>query len=196
MRNTPAFSLEQNAVISSCGKYRYLLTREVGFGDRTATFIMLNPSTADAVNNDPTVRRCIGLARRWGCGWLLVANLFAVRATRPADMRRASDPVGPDNHEWVTRAVEWATARCDAAGAGPVVCAWGTHGAYMDQDRTVLGWIEGVSMPMALGMTRDGHPRHPLYVPYVAGLVPLPVPRRRFTPWQTPVPGNPPSGLG
>lgn len=173
MRNTPALSLKQNVVISSCGNYRYLLTREVGFGNRTATFIMLNPSTADAANDDATIRRCIGLTRRWNCGRLVVANLFAVRATHPAEMRRASDPVGPENHEWVTRAVEWATVPYDAAGAGPVVCAWGTHGSYLDQDRTVLGWVGGVCTPMALGFTRNGHPRHPLYVPCTAKLVTL-----------------------
>jgi hypothetical protein len=173
MRNSPALSLEQDAVISECGKYRYLLTRRVGLGDRTATFIMLNPSTADALNDDPTIRRCIGFAHRWGCGRLVVTNLFAVRATDPADMRTASDPVGPENLDWVTRAVEMAVAPCGPADRGPVVCAWGTHGSYMDQDRTVLGEIERVCTPMALGITRDGHPKHPLYVPYYAERVPL-----------------------
>ncbi len=173
MKDSPTLSLEQKAVISECGKYRYLLMRRVGVGDRTATFIMLNPSTADAVNDDPTIRRCIGLALRWGWGRLLVVNLFAIRATDPADMRKASDPVGPKNRDWVTRAVGRAAAPCDNADRGPVVCAWGTHGSYMDQDRTVLGWIEGVCEPMALGITRDGHPTHPLYVPYAAKLVPL-----------------------
>jgi hypothetical protein len=96
MKDSPTLSLGRNAVTSECGKYRYLLTRQVGFGDRTAAFIMLNPSTADAVNDDPTIRRCIGLARRWGCGRLVVANLFAIRATDPAEVRKASDPVGPE----------------------------------------------------------------------------------------------------
>ena len=173
MKESPINSLEQNAVISSCGKYRYLLTRQVDPGDRTATFIMLNPSTADAVNDDPTIRRCIGLARWWRCGRVVVANLFAVRATAPADMRQASDPVGPENRDWVTRAVERAVGACDPADRGPVVCAWGTNGSYLDQDRTVLGWIEGACKPVALGFTRDGHPRHPLYIPSAAKLVPL-----------------------
>ncbi len=171
MNDSPSPSLKRSAVISSCGKYRYLLTRQVGLGDRTAAFIMLNPSTADAVNDDPTIRRCIGLARRWGCARLAVVNLFAVRATDPADMRKASDPVGPENHDWVIRAVDRAVAAHEPADSGPVVCAWGTHGAYMEQDRTVLGWIAGVCTPMALGITRDGHPKHPLYVPYAAALV-------------------------
>jgi len=134
---------------------------------------MLNPSTADAANDDPTIRRCVGLARRWRCGRLVVVNLFAVRATDPADMRKASNPVGPENHDWVTRAVQKAVAPCDRADRGPVVCAWGTNGSHRNQDLTVLGWIEGVCKPMALEITRVGHPKHPLYLPYSAKLVPF-----------------------
>lgn len=163
---TPAIlPLEQNAVISACGRYRYLLTRQVGPGARTATFIMLNPSTADASNDDPTIRRCIGYARQWGCGRLAVLNLFAFRATDPADLKRAEEPVGPENRAWIER-----TLRGDAAG--PVVCAWGVHGEHLGQDLAVLGWLAQLGIrPLALGLTRDGHPRHPLYAPYSAELV-------------------------
>ncbi len=154
----------KSAVISTCGRYRYHLHRRIGESGRVATFIMLNPSTADAEVDDPTIRKCIGFSQRWGCGELHVVNLFAVRATDPADMRKAEDPVGPDNHEWV----------CWAADKGNlVVCAWGTHGSYLGQDLTVLGWIEDLCKPMALGMTRDGHPKHPLYVPCNAELLPF-----------------------
>jgi hypothetical protein len=173
MKNRGNRLLDSSVVVSSCGKYRYLLTRQLGLGDRTAAFIMLNPSTADAVLDDPTIVRCIGLARRWGCGRLVVANLFAIRAADPADIRRASDPVGPDNHAWVIEAVDRAIALSDPADRGPVVCAWGTHGSYMGQDQTVLRWITSVCRPMALGFTRDGHPKHPLYVAYAADLVEL-----------------------
>jgi hypothetical protein len=103
----------------------------------------------------------------------VVANLFAVRATHPADMRKAIDPVGPENHDWVMEAVARAGARRDAADRGPVICAWGTHGSYMDQDQAVLGWVRGLCTPMALGFTRNGLPWHPLYVPYTAELMPL-----------------------
>jgi hypothetical protein len=128
---------------------------------------MLNPSTADATNDDPTIRRCIGFARHWGCGRLVVLNLFAVRATDPADMKRADDPVGPENRDWFDRTLR------DSHG-GPVVCAWGVHGAYMEQDLTVLGWLDRVGVePLALGVTREGHPKHPLYLPYSAALVPF-----------------------
>jgi hypothetical protein len=167
MTEKAMLQLEDNAVISACGRYRYLLTRQVGPGDRTATFIALNPSTADATNDDPTIRRCIGFARQWGCGRLAVLNLFAVRATDPADMKRADDPVGPENKDWFDRILR-------DSHDGPVVCAWGVHGEYMEQDLTALGWLEGYGIKtLALGATREGHPKHPLYLPYSAPLAPF-----------------------
>src|SRR3954462_13242745 len=89
------------AIFSACGRYRYLLTRQLGEGSvgqekKVATFIMLNPSTADATRNDPTIRKCIGFAQRWQCERLQVLNLFAVRATLPRDMKRADEPIGSD----------------------------------------------------------------------------------------------------
>ncbi len=153
----------RSAVVSDCGKYRYYLHRQLGEGRHAATFIMLNPSTADHDVDDPTIRKVMGFARRRGCHELHVVNLFAVRATKPGDLRAATDPVGPENREWLRRAVELA---CD----GLVVCGWGTHGAYMGQDKAALGWIGGLCQPTCLGVTRDGHPRHPLYVPYSAEL--------------------------
>jgi hypothetical protein len=153
----------RSAVVSDCGMYRYHLYRKLGEGRRAATFIMLNPSTADHEVDDPTIRKVMGFVRRFGGDKLHVANLFAFRATRPADLRQAADPVGPENREWLRRAVELA---CD----GPVVCAWGTHGVYLGQDEAVLGWMRGLCRLMCLGLTRDGHPRHPLYVPYSAEL--------------------------
>jgi hypothetical protein len=159
-------TIDGDAVISACGRYRYLLTRRVGPGMRTATFVMLNPSTADAANDDPTIRRCIGFARRWGCGRLVVLNLFAVRATAPADMKRVADPVGPENEAWFDRTLA-------DRGDGPVVCAWGVHGRHRGQDGVVLGWLDGLGIsPLCLGSTRGGHPRHPLYLP--GGVEPVP----------------------
>src|SRR5215213_9378089 len=101
--------LTGSALFSACGRYRYLLTRQLGEGAlgqaKMATFIMLNPSTADATRNDPTIRKCIGFAQRWQCDTLQVLNLFAVRATLPRDMKRADDPVGPDNLDWFAQAI-------------------------------------------------------------------------------------------
>ena len=156
----------QNAVFSSCGNYRYVLTRQIGADQRTATFILLNPSTADATRNDPTIRRCIGFARQWGCGRLVVLNLFAVRATKPTDLKRAVDPVGPDNKKWFERMLRFPPPTA-AFAPGPLICGWGVHGTFRDQDQTVLGWLAALGVqPVALGVTKDGHPRHPLYVPY------------------------------
>lgn len=161
--------IKRAADISPCGKYRYTLLRSWHGWEPEAVFIMLNPSTADANVDDPTIRRCAGFARALGCGGLVVINLFAVRATKPADMMRAADPIGPDNHAFCVREIA-AAGRAKA----PVICAWGARGAHMDQDRNMLGWIDaaGVS-PTALGLTKDGHPRHPLYLPAAARPTPF-----------------------
>jgi hypothetical protein len=162
-----ALPLEDNAVISACGRYRYVLTRQVGPGERAVTFVMLNPSTADAMKDDHTIRKCIGFARRWKCAKLTVLNLFAFRATKPSDMKKASDPVGPENRAWFDRVLA-------APGDGLVVCAWGVHGAHLGQDRIVLGWLDRLGIrPHALAITKDGHPQHPLMLGYDAGLVPF-----------------------
>ncbi|MDB5309120.1 MAG: hypothetical protein JWO38_3322 [Gemmataceae bacterium] len=159
--------LERNAVISDCGRYRYVLTRQVGPGMRSVTFIMLNPSTADATTDDHTIRKCIGFARRWGCGKLTVLNLFAFRATKPPVMKKAADPVGPENKAWFDQHLA-------EASESLVVCAWGVHGAHQDQDLAVLGWLERLGIqPQALAITKDGHPQHPLMLGYDSELVPF-----------------------
>lgn len=166
-----------SAVFSACGDYRYLLTRRLSDPHcnddspnehgKLATFIMLNPSTADATRNDPTIRKCIGFARRWQCDTLQVLNLFAVRATLPHDMKRATDPVGPENLHWFAHALTPSTTTTHL-----IICAWGVHGAHRGQDRAILRWLnEQDIVPLALGLTQGGHPRHPLYVPYSVGLV-------------------------
>jgi hypothetical protein len=96
-----------------------------------------------------------------------VLNLFAVRATLPHEMKRAADPVGPDNLKWFAHALAPGTAATHL-----VVCAWGVHGAHFGQDRAILHWLDeqGIT-PLALGFTRGGYPRHPLYLPYSTGLV-------------------------
>jgi hypothetical protein len=168
---TIEYTPTRSAVLSADGKYRYHLRRKLTAGGGIATFIMLNPSTADAKVDDPTIRKCIGFCQRWRCGELHVANLFAVRATDPASMRQADEPVGPDNFDWLQRIVNMTVNRVSRCLSGRIVCAWGTHGRYMDQDQRVLGRIEDICKPMCLGVTQDGQPRHPLYVPYSADLV-------------------------
>lgn len=116
-------------------------------------FIGLNPSTADEVNDDPTVRRCIRFAQRWGYGALCMTNIFAYRATDPNVMKTQADPVGKLNDRYLKSA---------AHQAGIVVAAWGTHGAHEDREEKVLGLLRGKLS--CLGTTKAGHPRHPLYL--------------------------------
>ena len=167
--------IDSGAALSPCGRYRYLLWREWrgthdpqhwrwldrrdGFGEpKACVFIMLNPSTADAEHDDPTIRRCVAFAQAWNFERLEVVNLFAHRATDPAALLALNDadnPVGPENHDYIENAV---------TQAGLVVCAWGAHGTHLGQDETVLGWCDGVPVH-CLGITKGGHPRHPLYLP-------------------------------
>lgn len=161
-----------SAVFSRCWRYRYLLTRHIGHSPAVVTFVMLNPSTADGHIDDPTIRKCVGFAARWGCGWLQVVNLFAYRAKRPGNLFAVADPVGRDNGAWIRRVVS--SNANDAAHDGPVVCGWGVNGTYLDRDVAVLRLLNRLGVRLlTLGLTRDGHPRHPLYVPYTCGLIPF-----------------------
>lgn len=160
--------VRKGALISTCGKYRYRLSRTWDASKEAVVFIMLNPSTADADNDDPTIRRCMDFAKRWGYGGLVVLNLFAFRATKPEDMLQAIDPVGPHNAVHVLTEID-AARLCGA----DIVCAWGTKGGHRDQDLAMLERIEGFGvMPKCLGVTKDGHPKHPLYVPAETALQP------------------------
>jgi hypothetical protein len=116
-------------------------------------FIMLNPSTADALVDDPTVRRCIGFARSWGYGGLYVGNLFAYRTSQPMELKQARDPVGPRCDRWLKLMMRKSKR---------VVAAWGVHGEYRDRASDVAYMLDEYYV---LGLTRDGHPRHPLYLP-------------------------------
>jgi hypothetical protein len=142
-----------NAYLSPCRTWRYSLTRDVAplTGDGTCTFIGLNPSTADETKNDPTIRRCIDFARRWGFARLKMLNLYAYRATDPRELRDVWDPVGPYNDHTIALVV---------GGSDLIVCAWGVHAAP-ERAAAVLGLI---AAPHCLGVTKDGAPRHPLYV--------------------------------
>jgi hypothetical protein len=165
------------AAISGDGAYRYFLARDLGAGP-TATFIMLNPSTADAEVDDPTVRKCLGFCRRWGCGRLHILNLFAIRSSSPAEMKQAADPVGTETERYFARVVRTSRRRRGVGDqAGLVVCAWGVHGRHLHRDWEVMAWLSKrpAIRPVCLGLTRDGYPVHPLYVPYSVPLVPYDV---------------------
>ena len=157
LKAPPLVYLGRDARLSDCGTYRYTLSRiwEPGLGN--CLFVMLNPSTADALADDPTIRRCVGFARAWGYGSLSVVNLFALRATDPKALYRHADPVGPDND-----AVIAAAARV----ADVVVAAWGAHGTHRDRGDAVARLIAEVAGRAVhrLSLTGDGQPGHPLYL--------------------------------
>ena len=151
------------AVISSCGAYRYFLSRQLGLDDLTVTFLGLNPSTADATRDDPTIRRCIGFARGWGGGTLQMVNLFALRSTNPRNLLAADDPIGSENDDWIDRAV---------SEADIVVAAWGVHGALRGRALEIASRFP--KSLQVLGVTKAGMPRHPLYVASTTPLRPFP----------------------
>ncbi|WP_295313086.1 DUF1643 domain-containing protein [Roseobacter sp.] len=157
------------AEYSDCGAYRYCLSRVWDPKAERLNFIMLNPSVADEVQNDPTVARCEARARALGYGAFSVTNIFAWRDTDPFGMRKAPAPVGEDNNATLLRA---------AARADRVIAAWGVHGAHRNRGPVVARMLAGAGTALwHLGLTKDGHPRHPLYLPYA----------RRPEPWD-PVP--------
>jgi hypothetical protein len=150
--------MRRSAVFDASGRYRYRLARVWDAALPRVTFVLLNPSTADRHRDDPTIRRCIGFAQAWGYGGVEVLNLFAWRATKPRDLRRASAPVGPAND----RHLRAAARRC-----GRVVVAWGTHGAWQGRGQAALALLRRHGCtPLCLGLTRDGQPRHVLYRRY------------------------------
>ncbi len=146
--------------------YRYEFRRRWDDGSgKTVAWVMLNPATGDTDGKGrPTLRRIVGFSKQWGYGGLAIVNLFAYRATKPADLEAAPDPVGPDNDATILRVTD---------DAELVVCAWGHHGALHGRSREVVAMLDD---PMCLGTTRRGEPRHPLYVARDAALVPLAMP--------------------
>ncbi|MCB1395363.1 MAG: DUF1643 domain-containing protein [Rhodobacter sp.] len=146
------------ALYSPCERYRYALTRTWDPAGRKVLFVMLNPSTATEVQNDPTVERCERRARALGYGAFRVCNIFAWRATDPKVMRAQDDPVGPGNDAAIAEGADWADT---------VVCAWGTHGAHLARGPAVEALLRATGKPLwHLGLSKAGHPKHPLYIGY------------------------------
>lgn len=144
---------ESNATFSPCRTYRYSLWRRWGTPEQGyAMFIALNPSTADEVEDDNTVRRCIQFAKDWGYGALCMTNIFAFRATDPIVMKAHPEPIGQD-----TDAVLVAMAK----NAGVVVAAWGNHGFHRGRGREVIALLPQLH---CLKVTKAGQPSHPLYL--------------------------------
>lgn len=146
------------AQYSDCEQYRYALTRTWDTTGKRVLFVMLNPSTATEIQNDPTVERCERRARALGFGAFRVTNIFAWRDTDPRKMRAAKDPIGPDNDAAISEGADW---------ADQIIAAWGTHGAHMDRGADVRALLKTLNTPVFhLGLSKAGHPKHPLYIAY------------------------------
>jgi len=148
--------LGRGADISGCGRYRYRLWRTWGIGDRVL-WVMLNPSTADTGVDDPTIRKCIGFARRWGYAGIDVVNLFAWRSKRPRDLRKMGALAVGRRNDFV---IEASARLCREA-----ICAWGNGGEIRHRGREVLDALRLVCRTRALKLTRPGNPGHPLHLP-------------------------------
>lgn len=148
-------SMRMGAIIDATGTYRYSLWREWDANAPRVCFVMLNPSTADATTDDPTIRRCIRFAQFWGYGSLEVVNLFAYRTTTPIDLRHAPNPIGKENDRYCYQA---------SLNATKVIVAWGNWGGLLNRNQTVLNLLFHQQEIDCLGITKPGHPRHPLYI--------------------------------
>lgn len=150
---------ERDAIISRCQRFRYWLMRRWQSGPRLL-FMMLNPSTADATVDDRTIRRCVGFAHAAGFGSIAVVNLFAFRATKPADLARTGWQIGPDADIYIRSALDGSQAVCVAWGA------IGTGNAAEQRVQRVMPMILAAGHePQCLRITRSGYPQHPLYLP-------------------------------
>lgn len=157
-----AGGVESEAVYSDCERYRYALTRTWEPAKPRLLYIMLNPSKATEVANDPTIERCQRRAVALGYGAFRATNLFAWRETSPERLKKRRASEGRDNMATLCEAANWADT---------ILCAWGVHGTHRDQGARVLAALDGHPLHN-LGLTKQGHPRHPLYVGY--SVQPLP----------------------
>jgi hypothetical protein len=152
------------ACFSRCRKWRYLLWRRWEARRPVANFLMLNPSTADALRLDPSCTRARSYAERWGFGALIVTNLFGWRSSDPLAMKASADPVGGANDAAILRA---------ARESAIVVCAWGNHGAHLERSARIVDRLRSAGIALhVLRVNGGGEPAHPLYLPRC--LEPLP----------------------
>lgn len=157
----PDLLTKGSALFSDCRKYRYDLCRV--WDDKAPLFliIMLNPSTADAMKDDPTTRKCLHYAREAECGQYVAVNLFSFRSPLPKVMMKAADPIGPDNDQHLIRWLK--VARKDRASM--VVVAWGNDGSHLNRDAEILDIISQQGhLPLCFGTNKNGSPKHPTYL--------------------------------
>lgn len=162
--------LDNGADISECSTYRYALWRRLSMGERAVLFVGLNPSTADGDGDDPTIRRCLGYARRWGYDWLYMGNLYALRSTNPEQLDREADPFGPRNQD----ALKWLVGKADR-----VVAAWGARRLH-SFPATLGRWVLSRPDCRVFGWTKGGQPLHPLHLLSAIDEATLLVPEQLF----------------
>lgn len=155
LRQNIVDGIEYGAIFDITGRYRYSLWRAWSPHHPRIAFILLNPSTADELRNDPTIRRCISFARTWNFGSIEVVNLFAYRATDYRELFKAREPIGTENNRFLVQALERSSF---------IVLGWGTRGTFLNRDRQVMSFLAGKNHLYCLGITKNGQPRHPLYV--------------------------------
>lgn len=147
--------MNKSAVISKCGRYRYRLDRVWEETKGRVNFVMLNPSTADATTDDPTIRRCVAFARDWGYGGIVVTNLFIYRATSPEVLKTVGGHPAADS-----------IIKTCAEQSDLVVAAWGNHGTLYNRGERVRAFLASHGIELNhLGLTKIGQPKHPLYLP-------------------------------
>ena len=151
------------ATFSPDGDYRYALFRRWGHGP-TICWLMLNPSTASAFADDPTIRRCRNFSQRAGYSGLVVVNLYSLRSTKPGALWTHDNPIGPLGDQFI---------KTQAAGRANVIAAWGTHGTRNGRGQHVAGLLTDAGVRLhCLGTNSDGSPKHPLFVHGDTPLVP------------------------
>ena len=145
--------LFKHAILSPCAKYRYALYRQWDKTLPSVMFLMLNPSTADARKDDPTIRKCMAYAKDWGYGGIVVGNIYAFRSKDPKDLLHCNDPIGPLNDSYLY----------ELTNKYPmVICAWGNNLENPKRIKHLIG--RGVRMTHCLELTKSGQPKHPLYL--------------------------------
>lgn len=146
--------MKRDAIFDQTRKYRYLLKRQWGTDDGNfVNFVLLNPSTADENVDDPTIKACIKLAQNWGCDGIWVTNLFAFRATKPVELKKAENPIGNENNSYITEY---------AKRSKTVVIAWGNHGSFLKRGEQVTKMLSQITTLHCLQILKNGSPKHPL----------------------------------
>ena len=151
-------SIAKDAYISTCGTYRYWLTREWDESNPLLVWLMLNPSTADASQDDATMRKCMSYARKWGYGGITVINVYALRSRDPKNLWKVSDPVGPHNNRWISLWMGYARRR-----GSKIICGWSKHPKPERIDE-ILEIAENERVDLEVVEMGQHGPKHPLYL--------------------------------